>query len=181
MNLEKLRATAISPLDNEQLIFSIDTTDSSRLLTVKPREYLLLTNDRLIYISGTGNDQKTIMTTIHDVETVEIASNHPGYSSYLWAGLAGLISILLFSSIDNTSVKLAATAIVLLMGVYLVIDQITRPRKPTVVFRACNMEIRWECDSTNASNNIYELIKRLYEIKRLGIHSPTSPTKFAPR
>jgi hypothetical protein len=168
-------------MDGERVAFAINMTDSAGKPSSKHPEALLLTDSRIIHLSGNQKERKAVIAAVNDVESVEITSNREGYSAYLWAALAVVLSIVLFGTIDNTGVKLASSAIVLLMGVYLVVSQMTEPGKPMVIFRAGGSEITWGYENGENSDDVHAFINRLYQLKASSVNHSVGPASFAPR
>ena len=181
MELTEFGFGDVTLMDGERVAFAINMADSAGQPSSKRPEALLLTDSRIIHLSGNEKQRRAVMAAVNDVESVEITAYSEGYSAYLWAALAVVLSIVLFSTIDNTGVKLASSAIVLLMGVYLVISQLTEPGQPIVIFRAGGSEIRWEFDTGENSDDVNAFINRLYQIKELSVNRSGAPVNFAPR
>ena len=181
MELTEFGFGGVSLMDRERVAFAINTADSAGKPSSKRPEALLLTDSRIIHLSGNEKQRTAVIASVHDVEAVEITSNREGYSAYIWAALAVVLSIVLFGTIENTGIKLASSAIVLLMGVYLVISHVTEPGNPTAVFRAGGSEIKWEFDSGENSEDVNSFINRLYQIKESSVNHSGVPSKFAPR
>lgn len=181
MELTEFGFGGVTLMDGERVAFGIHTLDSAGRPTSKRPEALLLTDSRIIHLSGNEKQRRAVIAAVNDVEAVEIMANRQGYSAYLWAALAVGLSLVLFGTIENVGVKLASSAIVLLMGVYLVISQLTEPGKPMVVFRAGGSEIRWEFENEENSDDVNAFINRLYQIKESSVVRSGAPARFAPR
>jgi hypothetical protein len=171
----------VTLMDGERVAFAINMADSAGRPSSRRPEALLLTDSRIIHLSGGEKQRRAVMAAVKDVEAVEITASRQGYSAYLWAALAVVLSIVMFGTIENTGVKLASSAIVLLMGVYLVVSQVTEPGNPMVVFRAGGSEIQWEFDSGENSEDVNSFINRLYQIKESSVNHSGAPASFAPR
>ena len=98
MELTEFGFGSVSLMDRERVAFAINAADSAGKPATKHPETLLLTDSRIIYLSGNEKQRTAVIASVRDVEAVEITSNREGYSAYLWAALAVVISIVLFDS-----------------------------------------------------------------------------------
>ncbi len=129
------------------------------------RRALLLTNSRVILISGPAKSQQIAMASIEDVDSVEISAVGEGFSAFLWAGLAVILSVILYVTIDHEIWRVAAALAVFGMGVYLVINRLFDSGSPSVAIRAGESEIRWQFDAKRDTGDVHGFVKRLYEAK----------------
>jgi hypothetical protein len=181
LQLTEFGFPGMSLMSGERIEFAINTTDSSGRMESKNAEALLLTDSRIIHLKGPRKNHRAIMTAVQDVDSVEITSLSRGVGVYVWAALAFVLALILFVTIDNTVVRLVSSAIVLLMGVYLVVSEITEPKKPAAVFRAGPTEIRWEFRSDQHTDDVNQFINRLYQIKEASNGRFARHDYFAPR
>ena len=181
MQLTEFGFPGMSLMDGERIEFAINSADSSGRLSSRSAEALLLTDSRIIHLRGSRKNHRAVMTAVHDVDSVEVTALRRGFGAYIWGALAFVLALVLFATIDNTGVQLVSSAIVLLMGVYLFVSEITEPNKPAVVFRAGSMEIRWEFRSGEHTDDVNQFINRLYQIKQASNGRVARPESFAPR
>ena len=181
MQLTEFGFPGMSLMSGERIEFAINLTNSSGRLSSRSAEALLLTDSRIIHLKGQRKNHRAVMTAVHDVDSVEITDLRRGFGAYIWATLAFILSLVLFATIDNTGVRLVSSAIVVLMGVYLIVSEITEPRKPAVVFRAGIAEIRWEFRSDEHTDDVNQFINRLYQIKEASNGRVARHETFAPR
>ena len=85
---------------------------------------LLLTDKRVIYLSGQGKRRRAMYASVGDVQAVEIGYHARGNGAYVWAGLAMLAAFFLFFVIENTLGRIAGPVVVAGLGVYLVVDNL---------------------------------------------------------
>ena len=168
-------------IDGERVEFAINMADSSRRSSSKNAEALLLTDSRIIHLRGPRKNHRVVMTDVHDVDSVEITAPRRGIGAYVWASLAFVLALILFATIDSAGVRIVSSSIVLLMGVYLIVSEITEPRKPAVVFRAGSAEIRWEFRPDDHADDVNQFINRLYQIKDASNGRVARHETFAPR
>ncbi len=147
------------------------------------RNIVLLTDRRVIHISGAKSSQKTSFAAIEDISIVELTRQPPrGYGAYIWAGLAFLVSVMLWRIIENQTFSIAAAVIVALMGVYLIIDRLTLQGEHLLLFKSGSAEIQVEIKGDGQLSNADTLITKLFELKEERISLRYSRAKtFSPR
>ena len=106
-----------------------------------------------------------MIAAVRDIDSVEVTSVRPGIGAYFWAALAVILSVVLYQIIEDGTWQIVAALAVLVMGAYLVVNQVLDSGEPTAVFRTNNSEIRWLFDAKKDSEAVYEFINRLYEVK----------------
>ncbi len=144
---------------------------------------LLLTDKRVIYVSGHGKRRRAMYASVRDVQAVEIGYHVRGNSAYVWAGLALLAAFFLFFVIENTLGRIAGPVVVAGLGVYLIVDNLLSPTKQYVVFRAAGCQLLVDLDGDGTTDAVDEFICRLFQLKE---GPPRSPQygwvdRFAPR
>ena len=77
--------------------------------------------------------------------------------------------MVLYQIIDDGTWQVVAALVVLVMGAYLVVNQVLDSGEPTAVFRTSSSEIRWLFDAKKDSEAVYDFINRLYEVKESSI------------
>lgn len=142
---------------------------------------LLLTDKRVIHISGDARRRRSVFAAVSDISMVEIAHQPEGYRAYIWAGLAFITAAALWRVLENPIVSLVVALAVALMGVYLIIDRLTSPGERVIAFKAGASEIRMPL-SGGALSDADELIAALFALKDADA-KPTrrNPDSFAPR
>ena len=181
MQLTEFGFPGMTLMNGERIEFAINMADSSGRPSSKSKEALLLTDSRIIHLRGPRKSHRAVMTAVDDVDSVEITALRRGVGVYVWAALAFVLALVLFATIDNTGVRFVSSAIVLLMGVYLIVSEITEPNKPAVVFRAGSAEIRWEFRSDEHTNDVNQFVNRLYQMKAASNGRVARHESFAPR
>ena len=94
-------------------------------------EMVLLTDRRVIHARN-GRRRKAVFASVQDIDAIEISQEQQGVGAFLWAGLAFLVAIILYLMIDAVLTRTLAAAVVAVMGVYLLVDQLLLPGKPLV-------------------------------------------------
>ena len=130
------------------------------------RSSVLLTDRRIIHISGSGSNLKASYAAIDDVSVAEITRQSvEGYSAFIWAVLAFFVAAMLWRVIDNQTLSIVAAAIVALMGVYLIVDRLLSRGEHALVFKAGGAEIQCALKGDGDQANAETLIARLFELK----------------
>ncbi len=144
---------------------------------------LLLTDKRVIYLSGEGKRRRAMYASVRDVQAVEIGYHARGSGAYVWAGLAFLAAFFLFFVIENTLGRVAGPVVVAGLGIYLIVDNLLTPNKQFVVFRAAGSQLIVDLDGDGATEAVNDFIARLFQLKE---GAPPPPkygwvNHFAPR
>ena len=143
-------------------------------------ELVFLTNRRVIHLHGKGKHRKTMFASIDDIESVEIGFETKKGSGVIWAGLAFLTALLLFFVIDHQIWRIAGTTTVVLLGVYLITDQILTPCRPTAIFKSGSSEIRCILKNDHAGTDAHDFAKRLFQFKDRVRLDHLPPDSFTP-
>ena len=134
--------------------------------------FLLLTDKRVIYVSGEGKRRRAMYASLRDVQAVEIGYHARGSSAYVWAGLAFLAAFFLFFVIENTLGRIVGPVVVAGMGVYLIVDNLLTPNRQFVVFRAAGGQLLVDLDGDGVTEAVNDFIARLFHLKEAP--SPTN-------
>ena len=130
------------------------------------RSMLLLTDRRIIHISGSGSNLKTSYAAIDDVSVAEITRQSVGgYGAFIWAVLAFFVAAMLWRVIENQTLSIVAAAIVALMGIYLIVDRLLSRGEHALVFKAGGAEIQCALKGDGDQANAESLIARMFELK----------------
>ena len=175
MGLEQFGFDDVSLIDGE----TIDSALPIGRTSGDNPEVVLLTDRRVIYIRGNGSHRKATFASIHDVEAVEITQEREGGGAFIWAGLAFVVAVLLYIVVDQAFTRIAASIVVAMMGVYLLVDQLFMPGKPLLIFKAGSSQVQFGLKGEPSSPEVYEFINRLFRLKEA--NSPSNGGRFAPR
>lgn len=180
-DLESHGAQGLNLLDDEALERVIrldDASDEDASGTL-----LLLTDKRVIYLSGEGKRRRAMYASVRDVQAVEIGYHARGSSAYVWAGLAFLAAFFLFFVIENTLGRIVGPVVVAGMGVYLIVDNLLTPNRQFVVFRAAGSQLLVDLDGDGVTEAVNEFIARLFQLKEAPSREPAFGwvDHFAPR
>ena len=88
-------------MDGERIDRSISAAPQSGRSSSSGDDSLLLTNSRIIRISGTGGGTEVVMASVDDVDSVEFIMINEGYGAFIWAGLSVILGIALFSILEK--------------------------------------------------------------------------------
>ena len=130
------------------------------------RSSVLLTDRRIVLISGSGSNLKASYAAIDDVGVAEITRQTvQGYSAFIWAVLAFFVAAMLWRVIENDTLSIVAAAIVALMGIYLIVDRLLSQGEHALVFKAGGAEIQCPLKGDGDQAKAETLIARLFELK----------------
>ncbi len=163
MVLEELGLEDISLLDGERLDSTLDLDGNGDTLS-KSGEMVLLTDRRVIHARN-GRRRKAVIASIQDIDAIEISQEQHGAGVFLWAGLAFLVAIILYLMIDAALTRTVAAAVVAIMGIYLLVDQLLLPGKPLVIFRAGGVQLEITLRSQEVPADVYAFVNRVFELK----------------
>lgn len=162
MNLGDYGFEDVELSEGEDVVFSIDKTGPGGNPASRRPEALLLTGRRLIHLAGSGGRRQAVMIPLRSLDSAQVITFRGGAGAYAWAGLAAVLSVLLYAVIDNLAGRILAPMAVLGMGAYLVVNHLTDTGQPAAVFRAGDAEIRWLFDAPDGANEAYALISALH-------------------
>lgn len=179
MELDNLGLSDVSLSDGERAEFSLNHSSESN----HSQNVLLLTDRRLIHVQGTDRNRTAIFASIQDIDTAEITFQREGNGPYIWAGLAFVVSILLWRVISNPVGSVLAALLVAAMGVYLIADHIMTPGTRVLVVRTGTTEIRYDVEAEEDALEVFEFVNHLFRLKSNGSSNGNSshPSTFAPR
>ena len=179
METARVEPTDLILLEGERIAVALETGAGNGNLWFGRHEALILTDSRIIHSSAGGRRRGTVIAAVRDVDSVEVTSVRPGVGAYFWAALAVVLSVVLYQIIEDGTWQIVAALAVLVMGAYLVVNQVLDSGEPTAVFRTNNSEIRWLFDAKKDSEAVYEFINRLYEVKESSLQGRNGT--FSPR
>ena len=108
MRLEEFGLGKLALLDGERVAAKISANREGRRQLSRESGTLLLTNNRVIHISGEDNRRQTTILSVQDVESVSVRLIFSkGVGPYLWAALAALMSLILYSYLDHSIARIA--------------------------------------------------------------------------
>ena len=165
METARVEPTDLILLDGEQIAAELETGSDNGHLWSGRHEALILTDSRIIHASTGGRRRGAVIAAVRDIDSVEVTSVRPGIGAYLWAILAVVLSVVLYRIIEDGTWQVVAALAVLVMGAYLVVNQVLDSGEPTAVFRTGGSEIRWLYDAKKDSEAVYDFINRLYQVK----------------
>ena len=98
MDLEEFGLGELEFLDGERITATLSAGERARSQSTRESGTLLLTNDRIIHLSGEKRRRQTTIISVQDVESVSVTLTfREGVGPYLWAGLSVLLSLILYT------------------------------------------------------------------------------------
>ena len=167
-------------MDGEEVVATIGVNSDGSSAS---GDIVFLTDKRVICNSGSGSRRSSSFVAIIDIRAVELTRQQPaGYSAFIWAGLAFVVSFMLWRVIENQTISVVAAVAVAIMGIYLIIDRLTTRSEQMLVLNAGGAEVRIEIDGAGRQADAEALINRLFELKEVN-SSPqfANASKFSPR
>ena len=140
---------------------------------------VLLTDRRVIGLSGRGRQREASYASIRDVSSVHLLYEQEGRGNLGWAVLGLVVAVLLFATIDNPIGKLLAPTAAAAISIYLIVDRFTVPGRRVLSFRAGASEVRCDLPDRLDSSEVYEFVNRMYELRDGAVRDHAS--SFAPR
>ena len=140
---------------------------------------LLLTDHRIIHVTGAGSGSDVVMASVDDVDSVEYVEVTEGYGAFVWAALSVVLSIALFGILENQVARVIVPLMVLGMGVYLIVNRIFFSGGPAAMFHAGGSAITWPFRTEDETDEIRDFINELYRLKYARNAEDVRP--FAPR
>ena len=130
-----------------------------------PDNVLVLTNSRLALVKRSGRQRRSTVTSVKDIETVEVAEVRPGVGGYLWAGLAVVVAALLWFTIDNIVGSAVSAAAVGAVGLFLLYDRLSEPATTRVTFNTRRSGLVCELEGERTDEQIQTFVNRVFELK----------------
>ncbi len=170
-----LYGITLIPDEEIRSTLGMDEADSS-----EDKDILLLTDKRIIQVSGSDAKRRASFAAIDDILAVELTRQTEGYGAFVWAALAFFVSVMLLRVIESQTISLVAAVLVALMGVYLIIDRLTSRGARVVVFKTGASEIRGTIKNDAEQSEAEALIADLFALKDERA-TPRRARAFAPR
>ena len=151
-------------MEGERVERAMRATQRFRSAT-RREETLLLTNSRIIHVAGEGRRVETFIASVDDVESVHVGAVSQGYSAFLWAGLAVLLSVALYNVVENETIRVVAPLLTLAMAAYLLVNRLFFSGGTAAVFRIGSAQIAWRIEGDVQAREVREFIRDLYTVK----------------
>ena len=122
MDLEEFGLGELELLDGERVTAKMRADRQGGRQLTRESGSLLLTDDRIIHISGEGNRRQATMISVQDIDSVSVRLTFSeGLGPYLWGALSLAMAAILYSYIEHSIGRIAVPLIVLAMGAYLIV------------------------------------------------------------
>lgn len=153
---------------DELVLMNGEHTESSLNLNrdgAKSRNILILTNRRLIQIGQVSRQRSVSFVAISGVDSVIIEAERRGYRGYIWGVLSLFIAAILWTNWNQPIGSVIVPIMVILMGIYLVIDHILSVRNLVVSFKVGSSVINAKLDEHIPSEKLTTFVNRIFELK----------------
>ena len=171
---------AVNLMAGEQIQASLTAADAGQ---AGENDTLTLTNRRIIRTSGGAESRRISFAAIEDITVAEIVhTRKQGYGAFIWAALAFFVAFMLWRIIETQTYAIAASGIVVLMGIYLLADRLMLHGGQSLIFKTGSAEIRLDLKSERDQSQIDALITKLFDLKEERRSPQYARAKnFAPR
>ena len=129
------------------------------------RGALLLTNRRLIQVGAASRRRSMSFVAVGDVDSAEVTTERRRYGGYVWGALSLFVAVMLRTIWEHPIGSVVGPIIVILMGVYLVIDQVRSPGSLVAHFKAGSSVVSVRLDGDTPPDGLSAFVNRLFELK----------------
>ena len=154
-------------LDGERVDSTLNLEEVARQseLEAVSDDVVLLTDQRLIQLSSGARRSTTTFVSLGDIDAVEIARERQGFGGYVWGGLAILAALLLLLIWDQPVGSVVGAIVVVLMGVYLIVDQVLTPGRAVANFRVGGSILQCVIAGEVGQKEVHGFVNRLFQLK----------------
>ena len=164
LNLEEFGFGELDALDGERVVAEIDVGQRDNS-PARRKEALLLTNKRILHLSGRDRARRASILSVRELDSVAITLISPGVGAFVWAALAVVLGVFTYTYIENDMAQTVATVAILGMGAYLVIDRLMDRGQTYAVFKSGGSQIMWAFNPKDESERVYAFINSVYRVK----------------
>ena len=130
---------------------------------------LVLTNHRLISLVQSDGYSETLFADLNEVQGVSVKANSKGFRD-LFQGLTlvfiGVLSYFILGYIlDGVTIALALGAAIIFVGILFMAKYLFWEAEGSVTFQLSNWSMSLPYRSTDASEDIYKLVDRIFQLK----------------
>ena len=129
------------------------------------RNFVLLTNRRLIHVTVDGKNRKTTFVSIQDIATVEISNNRMGFGTFIWGTLAFIAAIGIYNVWDHQLGSLVGSLVVAGMGIFIMFEHVTAPRNMKATFTASSTILQFAFTNRQSYQDVSGFVNRLFQLK----------------
>lgn len=150
------------------ILMDSEYTESTLNLSTKKsktRNILVLTNRRVIQIGGVSQQQNMAFIALKDINSATIQPERRGFRGYVWGALSLLIAVILWTNWNQPIGSVIVPIIVVLMGIYLVLDHVLSAKNLVVSFYSGPYSISGKVEESIPSENLTRFVNRIFELK----------------
>ena len=125
MQLAEFGFESITLMDGERIESTLELGDEED--DGAAHEVILLTNRRVMHLNRDPKNIRAAFVSIRDVEIVEVRLEREGVGTFIRAGLAFCVAVMLWRVIDHPLGSAAAGLVVAAVGICLIADRMGRP------------------------------------------------------
>lgn len=152
----------------ELILMDSEYTESTLNLSTKKsktRHILVLTNRRVIQIGEVSRQRSMAFIALKDINSATIQPERRGFRGYVWGALSLLIAVILWTNWNQPIGSVIVPIIVVLMGIYLVLDHILSAKNLVVSFYSGPYSISGKVEESIPSENLTRFVNRVFELK----------------
>lgn len=136
---------------------------------------ILLTDRRMILLNANGRRRTLSFASLRDIHAVQITVDGRGAGSFVWAALAIVVAVLLWAVLDHPVGSVAAGIAVGLMGVYLIVDRLTEPRRSLFIIKVGSSDFQCALTGARAAADAQSFANRLFQLREGERRASPSP------
>ena len=160
----------------------VDSTIGSGSNNVLNQSSVLLTNQRVIGVTGKSRNQELYFCPVSEVKTVSLRFEQSSEGSLIWPVLGFLVAIILILYLDNPLLRFSSAAAVAAISGYLLFDRFSAAHTPILALHTGDQYFHIDLPNDTDVVEIHKFMNRIHSIKRssdllLGYRA----SKFAPR
>ena len=147
-------------------------------------QLLVLTNQRVITFIDDDGHKETFLAPLEELRGVSVRSNSKGFknlSQGLFLIVGGVLAYFIVGYIlDSVAIAAALGAAILSVGVLFVARYFFWEQEGSITFQGGNWELRFPYKSNMASDGVYKLVNRFFQLKLTPNSSTPQPIEPEP-
>ena len=151
--------------DGETIDSILDLNKPTNNMSSDKTNVVLLTNARVIHLVQDGSKTSTNFAVLESIDGVEVASEGKSYTHYVWGALSIIAAFTIWRIWQDSIASLISSALVLLMGSYLVFDHMTNSRTKHLIFKTRSFQFQCNLQYKKSDTDVYQFIDRFFDLR----------------
>lgn len=127
---------------------------------------LVLTDRRLIHLVYNASERESAFVSLSAVSAVRMDARRPGRSAgYVWGGISLLTAALLWAVWDQPVLDVVAAGVVVLMGLYIMLDYVMAPHAVRMTISAGLSQMTMGVHGSISTQRMNDFANRVFEAK----------------